>query len=196
MKKVITFIIILAISVGIGFSWTKMEDYVTKKLHPMKYYEYVEKYSEEYAVPREVVFAVIKSESSFVSDAISSKGAVGLMQVMPSTFEWLCTKTGDAPDVNMLYAPEVNIKYGTYLLSYLYSRFGVWETAFAAYNAGEGRVKGWLSDERYGKDGRLIDIPFEETETYVKRVTENVKVYSELLAREDKEKREKVPVIK
>lgn len=173
-------------SIGIGIGWTMMERYVTEKTHPIKYEEYVTRYSEEYGVPREVIYAVMSSESSFTADAVSYKGAVGLMQIMPSTYEWLCTKTGDEPNPSLLYDPDINIKYGTYFLSYLYSRFGVWETVYAAYNAGEGRVKGWLEDERYAKDGRLAEIPFEETRNYVKRVSERAKVYGELL--KDREK--------
>ncbi len=186
MKKVLICIGILALSVAIGFSWSFMEDYITETLHPMKYYEYVEKYSEEYSVPREIIFAVIKSESSFVSDAVSPAGAVGLMQIMPSTYEWLCTKTGEKPNISTLYDPEVSIKYGTYYLSYLYSRFGVWETVYAAYNAGDNRVKGWLEDSRYGLDGRLVDIPFEETKVYVKRVAQAKETYGRLLREKDK----------
>ncbi len=195
MKKAIAFIVIIALSVGIGFSWTKMEDFLTRRFHPIKYYEYVEKYSEQYGVPEEIILAVIKSESSFVADAVSPKGAVGLMQILPSTYEWLCTKTGDEPNVSTLYDPDVNIKYGTYYLGYLYGKFGVWETAYAAYNAGDARVKGWLEDPRYGLDGRLIEIPFEETANYVERVSDNAKTYSELLLDYDDGKADFVPVV-
>lgn len=184
VKKAITCICILLLSVAIGFSFSKIEELIIEKTHPIKYYEYVQKYSQEYGVPKEIILAVMSSESSFTSDAVSYKGAVGLMQIMPSTYEWLCTKTGDDPNQSYLYDPNVNIKYGTYFLSYLYSRFGVWETVYAAYNAGEGRVRGWLENPLYGEDGRLIEIPFEETKTYVKRVSERAKVYSELLKKE------------
>ncbi len=185
MKKIITIVAILAISLFIGFSWSKIEDYITVKFYPVKYYDIVEKYSQEYSVPPEIILGVMRAESSFVADAVSYKGAVGLMQLMPSTYEWLCTKTGDTANESFLYDPNVNIKYGTYYLSYLYSRFGVWETVYAAYNAGDNRVRGWLENEEYGLDGRLINIPFEETAAYVEKVTKNVKIYKELL---DKEK--------
>ncbi len=195
MKKAIICIGIIIASVIIGFSFSKMEDYITEKLHPIKYTEYVEKYSKEYGVPREVILAVIKCESSFTADAVSYRGAVGLMQIMPSTYEWLCTKTGDEPNTSLLYDPDINIKYGTYYLSYLYSKFGIWETAYAAYNAGDNRVKGWLSDERYGQDGRLIDIPIEETKNYVKKVSDNAKTYSELLKKKDEKENNTASVV-
>lgn len=89
--------------------------------------------AEEYAVPEEVIYAVMSVESNFKSDAQSSKGAIGLMQITPDTFTWLCSKN-NASDTNpeLLYNPETNIRYGTYFLSLLYSEFGVWDTAFAA----------------------------------------------------------------
>lgn len=184
MKKIITVIAIFAVSLFIGFSWSKIEDFVTVRFYPVKYYDIVEKYSQEYSVPPEIILGVIRAESSFVADAVSYKGAVGLMQLMPSTYEWLSTKINEEANESFLYDPNVNIKYGTYYLSYLYSRFGVWETVYAAYNAGDTRVKTWLEDEKYGLDGRLINIPFEETATYVEKVKKNVKIYKELLDKE------------
>lgn len=180
MKKFIVFITILAISVGVGFSWTYMEEFITEKLHPMKYVEYVEEYSELYGVPKEIIYAVIKCESSFEADAKSSKGAIGLMQIMPATFEDLCRRTGEEYNESLLYDPSVNIKYGTYYLSRLYSKFGIWETVYAAYNAGPGRVDDWLSNATYATDGRLHNIPIEETAGYVEKVSEARNVYAKL----------------
>ncbi len=182
MKKVIVFIVIVIISVGVGFSWSFMEEYIEKIMHPIKHSEHVEKYSEEYCVPEEIIYAVIKCESSFETDAKSSEGALGLMQMMPATFEDLCRRLGEEYNEDLLYSPEISIKYGTYYLSYLYSRYGVWETVFAAYNAGYGRVDGWLDNPDIGMDGRLHNIPFEETKKYVERVSDARKVYSKLLA--------------
>ena len=182
MKKFLVFVIIIAISVGVGLGWTSIQNFVTELTHPMKYSQYVEKYSEEYSVPQEIIYAVIKCESSYEADVISSSGAVGLMQIMPSTFEDLCRRMGEEYNENLLYSPEVNIKYGTFYLSYLHSRYGVWETVFAAYNAGYGKVDSWLKDESASKDGRLIEIPYEETREYVKRVSDARDVYAKLIS--------------
>jgi len=189
VKKVIVFIVIIVISVVVGLSWSFMEGYIEKLMHPVKFSEHVEKYSDEYGVPEEIIYAVIKCESSFESDAKSSGGALGLMQMMPATFEDLCRRLGEDYNSELLYSPETSIKYGTYYLSYLYSRYGVWETVFAAYNAGYGRVDGWLDDPSIAKDGRLYNIPYEETRNYVERVSGARKVYSKLLTQE-KEKQE------
>lgn len=187
VKKTIIFVAIILISLCVGFGWTYMENYISEVTHPMKYSEQVEKYSDTYGVPEEIIYSVIKCESSFKADAKSKDGAIGLMQIMPATFEDLCRRMGEQYNESLLYDPEVNIKYGTFYLSYLYSRYGVWETVFAAYNAGYGRVDGWLDNPDISTDGRLENIPFEETKNYVERVSDARKVYSGLIAKNNEE---------
>ena len=81
----------------------------------------------------------------------------------------------------MLYDPETNIKYGTYCLSYLYDRYGNWETAIAAYNGGLGNVDKWLEDDKYADgEGGLKRIPFKETRQFVTRVTDAWEMYEKL----------------
>lgn len=187
MKKTFTIIIILLISAFVAFIYTQVDDVIIKKTHPLKYLEYVEAYSEKYSVPKDIIYAVIKNESSYQSDAISYKGAIGLMQITPSTYEWLCSKESPAlTDVELLYSPKTNIQYGTLLLSILYSEYGVWETAIAAYNAGMGNVSKWLENKEYSTDGRLTYIPFKETRSYVKKVTKSREIYSSLLKEHSK----------
>jgi len=141
MKKTLSIICILITSALVAFFWVKIDSFLTRKNHPLEYSEYVEKYASEYAVPKELVYGVIKTESDFKSDAVSHKGAVGLMQIMPETYIWLCEKNSDENDnPDLLYTPEVNIRYGVFYLSMLYSQFGNWENALAAYNAGPGNV--------------------------------------------------------
>ncbi|MBQ9150861.1 MAG: lytic transglycosylase domain-containing protein, partial [Clostridia bacterium] len=143
-------------------------------------------YSKEYGLEPELVFAVIKTESNFDSGAVSSAGAVGLMQMMPETFEWLTDEIlFDHLESGMLYDPETNIKYGTYLLSRFYDRYGDWELVFAAYNGGVGNVDEWLEDPEYADgDGGLKKIPFKETRQYVKKVTDAWDMYERLYGEE------------
>ena len=185
VTRSIAIIIILAISIGAGFFIDGICDAIDKKTHPLKYTEYVEKYSEQYSVPKEIIYAVIKTESGFKSNAVSSVGAVGLMQMMPETFLWLCEKNGESLEAGMLYDPETNIRYGTYYLSYLYSQFGLWETVYAAYNCGPGRVKEWQQNEMYAdENGILINIPIKETANYVEKMTDAVGTYKKLYFKE------------
>lgn len=168
--------IILLIAVVVGFLfdflWTQAEYLV----YPKKYSEYVEVYAEKYHVPENAVYAVIKTESDFDSGAVSPKGAVGLMQLMPDTFRWLGKDIlGENLADGMMYDPETNIRYGCCLLSRLYDRYGSWEIAFAAYNAGSSRVDGWLDEE-----GKLSEIPIEETRNYVKKAADALEKYNKL----------------
>ena len=181
-------LIVLIISVLFGFifdvAMTLVEKYIYQK--PDEYVEYVEIYSAEFGVPEDLVWSVIKTESGFDSSAVSSKGAVGLMQLMPSTFEWLTDDIlREYLGIGMLYDPETNIKYGTYYLSRLYNRFGDWDTAIAAYNGGEGNVSEWLKDKKYSDDGiklKTDKIPdsYSETKNYVKKVNKALEKYKKL----------------
>ena len=152
-----------------------------QQLYPREFAEYVEHYSAEYKVPTPLVYAVIYCESSFNKDAESHAGAIGLMQLIPDTLDWLSRVHGEDAPTGEISDPETNIKYGTYYLSVLYGKFGDWHTAVAAYNAGHGRVGGWLSDSRYSDDGiTLKNIPYEETSNYVNRVFEIFDEYNNI----------------
>ncbi len=155
-------------------------DDVDEITYPLEYRDEIEKASEEFNVPIERICAVIYVESRFDPSVTSPVGARGLMQIMPATFKDIqkALKTDHTDDD--LYDPAVNIRAGTYYLSYLYKILGDWELVHAAYNAGIGNVWSWLDDERYSKDGRLIDIPFSETENYLKKVAIAKEKYKEL----------------
>jgi len=177
-------VIIVAVSLLFGAAFSIFSGIVEKRMFPRKYSELVEKYAAEYAVPETVVYAVIRAESSFEQYAISpsTPPALGLMQLTEETYEWvgeiLLRENVSHADI---YDPEVNIKYGTYLLSYLYRRFESWDTVYAAYNAGMNKVSGWLEDPEYSDgNGNLTYIPFPETRTYVKRVAQYRKMYEKL----------------
>ena len=174
-------IVILILSVLCGLLFQFFYDKYERAAYPREFSEFVENYSEEYGVPAHIVYAVIKTESDFDSSAVSEAGAVGLMQMMPDTFTWLTTVTKDNHDKGMLYDPETNIQYGTYYLSYLYRKYGSWETVYAAYNAGEGNVDKWLGDKMdEGGAKKLDEIPFEETSGYVKKVKKAAEIYERL----------------
>lgn len=171
-------------SIGLGFFGDFVLTCLERNAYPRDYSEYVSAYAEKYGVPEELVYAVIRTESDFDSGAVSSAGAVGLMQLMPSTFKWLTDEIlFDHLESGMLYDPETNIRYGTYYLSALYDRYGDWELALAAYNGGLGNVDKWLADDRYADgEGGLKKIPFRETRQFVKRVTAAREKYEKLYA--------------
>lgn len=130
-----------------------------------------------------LILAVIKTESGFREDVQSRAGAQGLMQLMPATAEEMAQQMGlvdfKPEDV---WNPEVNIALGSFYLNRLVNIFGCIELALAAYNAGQGRVNGWLRDPEISHDGvRLDAIPFPETYNYLRRVRRNRRVYEIIL---------------
>ena len=167
----------------IGFSINIIWNKIDENTHPLKYTDLVLKYSDEYGVPETLIYAVIKVESGFEPLAQSSAGAIGLMQMMPSTFEWLSGEEhfGEYLPALSLNQPDISIRYGTYYLYYLYQKFGNWNTVLAAYNAGEGNVTKWLAvPEHSDGQGGLTYIPFDETRSYVSKVNSAIEMYQKL----------------
>lgn len=143
-----------------------------KMMYPVYYKEEIRKSARQYNVDPYLIMAVIQIESKFDKERVSKKGAVGLMQVMPATAEWAIQQAKLSPmAAEYLDEPEVNITLGTWYISFLYEMFDRNPYAvLAAYNAGPGNVKRWLTQGRW--DGRyetVGNIPFGETRHYVQR---------------------------
>lgn len=133
---------------------------------------------EKSGVSPALAYAVMKAESGFDENAESPAGAVGIMQLMPSTAEFVCRLYGIPFEAEKLRDGAYNTALGCRYLIYLSERFPVPETAIAAYNAGEGTVTGWLNDEAYSTDGITLNaIPYPETARYVKKVEKFRKIY-------------------
>lgn len=172
---------ILLIALMVGLICETVHLAYRRSAYPREYSEFVSASAAEFGVPEAVIYATIKTESGFDADAVSYAGAVGLMQLMPSTFRWLTDDMlREGLDSSLISDPATNIRYGTYMLSWLYGIYGNWNTVFAAYNAGVGNVNSWLKDPRYSFAGHLTHIPFEETRKYVKRQADNVRNYERL----------------
>lgn len=180
LKRYITVMALLLAALLSAIAYLLVSGYIARMLHPTHYADLVNKCSQEFGVPRSVIFAVIKTESSFRPDAVSHAGAKGLMQLTPDTFDWLQTKTGESYSVEDLHEPAVNIRYGTMLLAMLYNEFGRWDTAYAAYNAGLNRVRIWLADPDISNEGELTAIPYPETDNFVKKVAKAAAEYRRL----------------
>jgi len=142
---------------------------------PLEYGFYIEKYSKLYDIDKYLVMSVISTESKFDPDATSHKDARGLMQIQDNTATWCMDRFGIEPEGNDLYDPELNINIGCSYMSYLLDKYsGNTDTALAAYNAGEGNVASWIEENRTVPG----DIPFEETENYVKKVNNRFRIYN------------------
>lgn len=150
--------------------------------YPRRYAGYVERFSREFEVDRDLVYSVIRTESGFKPRAQSSVGARGLMQITEDTFRWLQWRMGeeDGATYESLFEPEVNIRYGAFLLSELTQEFGSAENALCAYHAGWGKARQWLEDGRYSDGQSIHTIPYGDTRRYVGKVLETREIYRRL----------------
>ena len=153
--------------------------------YPMEYVQEIRENAASNDIPPAYVAAVILAESSYRPDAVSYADARGLMQLLPSTAEWVCEKLEEPFLEENLWVPEANIRYGSWYLGYLMRLFdGDMTCATAAYHAGQGRVKEWLANPEYSADGAtLTTIPSDATATYVKRVLKYYEKYTKLYAK-------------
>lgn len=185
--KIIIWILVFAVAAGaVVFFVTNYYEDTKRKLnesnYPQKYSEYVDKAAKEYNLEPSLIYSVIRTESNFDPEAKSDAGACGIMQMMPSSFEWLQTKRGCEGKYTEkdLFNPSVCIDYGCYLLKYFYDLYGTEKSAVAAYNAGF-VVGDWLENDKYSSDGKnLSDIPYPETEKYVEKVESSKQMYINL----------------
>lgn len=154
-----------------------------KLLYPLEHKEAIIKYGQLHKIDPPLLAALIKTESNFKPYAESKKGAKGLMQITPSTGEWIAETIGMRDfDESMLFDPETNIKLGSWYVEHLTNYYGgSFDLVFAAYNAGRGNVDKWLKNEEYSRNGKELDaIPFKETEKFLKKLTKNYKIYKQI----------------
>ena len=158
-----------------------------KFLYPFPYRTTVEDYSARWQVDKFLTIAVMKVESNFSEAARSQSGAVGLMQIMPETAAWIAYQLNETPeefdcDIKNLREPETNIRYGTWYLAELEDEFnGNDVLALAAYNAGRGNVREWMTKNNWDENFSDVDkIPYAETRDYVKRVLHCREKYAKL----------------
>jgi soluble lytic murein transglycosylase len=162
----------LAAAVGLTFAvlQTSKPGWWERVWYPLRYEEIVRGHAQHYDLEPALLAAVIYQESKFKADAKSSSGAIGLMQLLPTTAEGIAVHTGGtAFRVDDLYDPEINIRYGAWYLHHLMQKYGDEETALAAYNAGQDNV------DRWRRDG--VGIQFAETRAYVQRVEDLKRIY-------------------
>jgi soluble lytic murein transglycosylase len=153
-------------------------------LYPFPYREQVVYAAAQNQVDPHLVMAIIYNESHFVESAASKAGALGLMQIMPETGQWIAAQLGyrEGFSEEMLLRPDVNLQMGIWYMAYLNRAFeGNLSQVVAAYNAGEGTVRQWLSQGVWSGDmADIKQIPYLETRQYVGRVINNYELYRNL----------------
>jgi soluble lytic murein transglycosylase len=158
---------VLALAVALGGGFLVLQatkpPWWERLWYPLPYAAIVRGHARHYRLDPALLAAVIYTESKFHADARSSSGAVGLMQLLPSTAEGIALHTGGtAFRVSDLTNPEINVRYGAWYLRHLLDKYGDIRTALAAYNAGQENVDEWRA--------RGEPIQFSETRRYVARV--------------------------
>jgi soluble lytic murein transglycosylase len=139
-------------------------DWYLRARYPLRYEHIVRGHAENYRLDPALVAAVIYQESKFRADARSDSGAVGLMQLLPDTAKGIAARTGGSQfEVDDLYDPEINVRYGSWYLRHLIDKYGTEERALAAYNGGQGNL-----------DRGVV---YPETRHYVDRVLELRGIY-------------------
>ncbi|MCI9177682.1 MAG: lytic transglycosylase domain-containing protein [Clostridia bacterium] len=157
-----------------------------QKIYPQKYKEYVNYYAEKYEVDPLLIYAIIKAESNFNPEAHSKSDARGLMQLMENTAIEVANQI-EVKEVQVedLYTPQTNIQIGTCYFANLVKQYHNIGIALAAYNAGMGRVNNWIEKGIIKEDGSdLENIPYQETNMYVRKILNDYQIYQELYEKE------------
>jgi soluble lytic murein transglycosylase len=151
-------------------------------LFPRPYWADLKRYSTQNELDPFLVASLIRQESEFNAGAVSHKNAVGLMQLLPGTGKKVAKEEKLRHfNANQLFTPGVNLQLGTRYFRTMVDKFGSFEYALAAYNAGSDRVEDWLSAGNYRDPQEFVEsIPFTETREYVQAILRNASVYRQL----------------
>ena len=164
------FVLVVGVAGASSYVHSSKPDWYARTLYPLRYESIVRAHARNYRLDPALLAAVIYQESKFRADARSPSGAVGLMQLLPSTAVGIAQRTGGSRfRVDDLLDPEINVRYGSWYLRHLLDKYGDESAALAAYNAGQANV------DRWRREGR--GILFEETREYVERVGELREIY-------------------
>ena len=173
---------------GLAARWLWGQVYTAKKpealalMYPRAYRQTVEASAAQVGLDPFLAWAIMRRESGFRPEVVSSADARGLMQIIPPTAKAIALElktTTPAPDD--LYAPEINVRFGTWYLSALLDRMGHPALCAASYNAGPSAVSRWVAQRGLlPLDEWIEEIPFKETRGYVKQVLADYVVYQQL----------------
>ncbi len=151
-------------------------------LFPRPYWNDLKKYSSDNSLDPYLVASLIRQESEFNPAAVSRANAVGLMQLLPKVGKGVARQEKIKHfSPQQLFTPEVNLRLGTRYFRSMVDKFGSFEYALAAYNAGTDRVEAWMGYGKYRDPQEFVEsIPFTETREYVQAILRNESVYRQL----------------
>lgn len=187
-KKSITLLILAFLCIIAFFALFISIKQLNKSMYPLKYSQYVDKYSLEYDIDPLVVYSIIHTESGFKPEAKSAANAIGLMQITEETFAWIKSKI--ARDETLvfddLYNPDTAIRFGSYYISVCLNRYeNDLSTAAAAYHSGWGTVDKLLDNEEYTQDGNVLSsFPYKQMNLYVYKINKSYDSYKKIYQEE------------
>jgi len=151
-------------------------------LFPKPYWTDLKRFSSDNALDPYLVASLIRQESEFNPNAVSNKDAVGLMQLLPKVGKGMAKQEKLKHfSAQQLFTPTVNLQLGTRYFRSMVDKFGAFEYALAAYNAGSDRVQDWMGQGKYRDVPEFVEsIPFTETREYVQAIVRNANVYKQL----------------
>jgi soluble lytic murein transglycosylase len=151
-------------------------------LFPKPYWFDLKRFSSTNGLDPYLVASLIRQESEFNPNAVSRKDAVGLMQLLPKVGKTLAKQQKIKHyKAAQLFTPGMNLELGTRYFRQMVDKFGAFEYALAAYNAGTDRVQNWLGDGKYRDPQEFVEsIPFTETREYVQAILRNANMYRQL----------------
>ncbi len=151
-------------------------------LFPKPFWPDLKKFSSQNALDPYLVASLIRQESEFNPSAVSRANAVGLMQLLPKVGSAVAKQVKLRHfSTAQLFTPEVNLQLGTRYFREMVDKFGAFEYALAAYNAGSNRVDDWQEQGKYRDPQEFVEsIPFTETREYVQAILRNANVYRQL----------------
>lgn len=185
-RRLLILLLALILAVILAFS---SADNLKKAAFPTKYSEYVEYYAGKYSIDPLLLYAIIRTESGFSSDAVSEVDARGLMQITEVTYQWIKGRIAPTEEMSFdsLYDPEVNIRFGSNYWACCLERYGNdIATAAAAYFSGWGTVDELLKKDEYSKDGKTLEVfPYEGMSQYVQKIKRNYSMYQKIYESEE-----------
>ncbi len=184
LKKFLSFIfwtVLLGIVLGVLLVYMPFS--LKQNTYPIHFSEEVERYSKEFDVDKALIYAVIKVESNFEPEAKSDAGAIGLMQIIDDSFDWVKKKLGCNDLVfEDMYTPEYSIRFGAFMLDYLYEKYGSIELTAAAYHCGMTTVDNWIEQGIIDPENVDVNaIQGSKTQYYVKKVIKAYNKYSQIV---------------
>jgi soluble lytic murein transglycosylase len=172
--RFLTLSAVAVVGLSIAAAWTLREepDFYLRARYPLEYEHVIRGHAENHGLDPALVAAVVYVESRFDPNATSAAGAIGLMQLLPETAKGIALRTGGARFVVAdLRDPEINVRYGSWYLDHLRTKYGDMSLTLAAYHAGPGNVDYWREQG--------LGIPLPATRDYVAEVERLRQVYAD-----------------